>query len=61
MSLKDFGLNTIIIITFPIFKNGKKEGEHTKLEREIMGKGREMNMFMLLHRFFKINVWRKRR
>lgn len=57
MSLKDFGLNTIIIIiTFPIFKNGKKEGEHTKLEREIMGKGREMNMFMLLHRFLKINV-----
>lgn len=55
MSLKDFGLNTNII-SFLIFKNGKKEGEGTKREREIMGKEGELNMFMILRRFFKINV-----
>lgn len=49
---ENFGLNTIIIISFPTFKNGKKEEEGTKIEREITGKGREMNMFMLLRTFF---------
>lgn len=57
MSLKDFGQSIIIIIISPpSFKNGKKKGEGTKIESEITGKGREMNMFMLLHRFLKINV-----
>lgn len=50
--MKDFGQNIIIIIiSFASFKNGKKEGEGTKIEIEIMGIGREMNMFMLLQIF----------